>query len=63
MSKGIVTDYSEICVICGRPSEAEHHLVFGTSGLGKRIRLAEGRRICTNNRCGSGRRRGKADYS
>lgn len=29
MSKGIVTDYPEICFICGRPSEAEHHLVFG----------------------------------
>ena len=32
MSKGIVTDYPEICFICGRPSEAEHHLVFGTAG-------------------------------
>ena len=32
MSKGIVTDYPEICFICGRSSEAEHHLVFGTSG-------------------------------
>ena len=32
MSKGIVTDYPGICFICGRPSEAEHHLVFGTAG-------------------------------
>ena len=100
MGKGIVTDYPEICFICGRPSEAEHHLVFGTAGrelsekdglkvpvcnnchnmgeilmrihgnpMAERMskiigQLAwEGRRICTNNRCGSGRRRSKADYS
>ena len=32
MSKGIVTDYQKICFICGRPAEAEHHLIFGTAG-------------------------------
>lgn len=30
-SKGIVTEYSENCFICGRISEVEHHLVFGTA--------------------------------
>ncbi len=32
MSKGIVTEYADICVFCGRPAECEHHLVFGTAG-------------------------------
>lgn len=30
--KGIVTEHSEICFICGRQTEAEHHLIFGTAG-------------------------------
>ena len=29
---GIVTKYKEICFICGRPADAEHHLIFGTAG-------------------------------
>lgn len=27
--KSIVTEFTEICAICGKPSECEHHLVFG----------------------------------
>lgn len=27
--KSIVTDYTEICFFCDKPSEAEHHLLFG----------------------------------
>ena len=29
---GILTKHKEICFICGRQSEAEHHLIFGTAG-------------------------------
>jgi hypothetical protein len=27
--KSIVTEYTDICFFCGRPSECEHHLIFG----------------------------------
>ena len=27
----IVTEYTNICVFCGRQAEAKHHLVFGTA--------------------------------
>lgn len=27
--KSIVTEYPDICCICGRIAEAEHHLIFG----------------------------------
>lgn len=30
MAKGIVTEYTKICVFCGKPAECEHHLLFGT---------------------------------
>lgn len=30
--KGIVTEYENICIICGKAAEAEHHLIFGTAG-------------------------------
>lgn len=30
--KSIVTEHDTICFICGRAAEAEHHLIFGTSG-------------------------------
>lgn len=33
----MITEYTDICAICGRPAEAKHHLVFG-AGL---RRLAE----------------------
>lgn len=29
MANGIVTKYENICAFCGRPAEAEHHLLFG----------------------------------
>ena len=29
MSKGIVTEYNDYCVFCGRPTEAQHHLIWG----------------------------------
>lgn len=29
ISKGIVTDYDNICFFCGKPAECEHHLLFG----------------------------------
>lgn len=32
MSEGIVTEYPEICIFCGRQAECEHHLIFGTAG-------------------------------
>ena len=30
-SKSIVTEYSGICAFCGRPAEAEHHLIPGVA--------------------------------
>lgn len=27
----ILTQYTQICAVCGQPAEASHHLVFGTS--------------------------------
>lgn len=29
MMKSIVTKYTEYCLFCGKPLEAEHHLLFG----------------------------------
>lgn len=31
MAVSIVTKYSGICAFCGKPAEAEHHLVFGSA--------------------------------
>jgi hypothetical protein len=28
--KGMITKYTEICLICGKPAECTHHLIFGT---------------------------------
>lgn len=30
--KGIVAERDDVCIFCGRPAEAEHHLIFGTAG-------------------------------
>lgn len=49
MGKGIVTDYPEICFICGRPSEAEHHLVFGTAG--RELSEKDGLKVPVCNNC------------
>lgn len=27
----LITDYPQICALCGRPTEAKHHLIFGTA--------------------------------
>lgn len=32
MSKSVVTEYMEVCAMCGRTSECIHHLIFGTAG-------------------------------
>ena len=27
--KGIVTEYNDYCLFCGKPTEAQHHLIYG----------------------------------
>lgn len=49
MSKGILTEYTEICFICGRESEAEHHLVFGTAG--RELSEQDGLKVPVCNNC------------
>lgn len=49
MSKGIVTEYPEICIFCGRQSEAEHHLIFGTAG--RELSEKDGLKIPVCNNC------------
>ena len=44
-----MTDYPEICFICGRPSEAEHHLVFGTAG--RELSEKDGLKVPVCNNC------------
>lgn len=47
--KSILTDYTELCAICGRESEAEHHLVFGTAG--RELSEKDGLKIPICNNC------------
>lgn len=49
MSKGIVTEYPEICIFCGRRAEAEHHLIFGTAG--RELSEKDGLKIPVCNNC------------
>ena len=49
MSKGIVTEYPEICIFCGRQAEAEHHLIFGTAG--RELSERDGLKIPVCNNC------------
>ena len=49
MSKGIVTEYPEICIFCGRQAEAEHHLIFGTAG--RELSEKDGLKIPVCNNC------------
>lgn len=49
MSKSIVTEYDSICFVCGRESEAEHHLVFG--GGTRRLAEEDGLKVPICNRC------------
>lgn len=47
--KSIVTEHSEICFICGRQTEAEHHLVFGTAG--RELSEKDGLKVPVCNNC------------
>lgn len=47
--KSIVTEYKEICFFCGRPAEAEHHLIFGTAG--RELSEKDGLKVPTCNAC------------
>jgi hypothetical protein len=49
VGKGIVTEYSEICIFCGRQAEAEHHLIFGTAG--RELSEKDGLKIPVCNNC------------
>jgi len=49
MSKGIVTEYDEICFFCGRQAEGEHHLIFGTAG--RELSDKDGLVVPTCNNC------------
>lgn len=49
MSKGIVTEHSEICIFCGRPAECEHHLIFGTAG--RELSEKDGLKVPACNNC------------
>lgn len=30
-TQSILTDYNNVCAICGKPATAEHHLIFGNA--------------------------------
>lgn len=49
MSKGIVTEFDGICIFCGRQSEGEHHLIFGTAG--RELSEKDGLKVPTCNNC------------
>ena len=47
--KSIVTDYTDICIFCGRPAECEHHLIFGR-GL-RNLAEQDGLKVPCSNSC------------
>lgn len=49
MKKSIVVDYDNICAICGRPKESQHHLIFGNSQ--RKLADEDGLTMPTCNRC------------
>ena len=51
MKKSIVTEYDDICFICGRRSEGTHHLIFGTSG--RELSDQDGLKVPVCNNCHS----------
>lgn len=51
MAQSIVTNYSEICVFCGRMADATHHLVFSDYGAGRKKADADGLIIPVCNNC------------
>ena len=32
--KSIITEYTENCLLCGKPNAVQHHLIFGNSSRG-----------------------------
>lgn len=49
MNKGIVTEYTEICIFCGRPAEGEHHLIFGMAR--RKLSEKDGLKVPTCSNC------------
>lgn len=47
--QGIVTEYNDICIFCGRQAEAEHHLIFGTAG--RELSDKDGLKVPVCNNC------------
>ena len=47
--KSILTKYTEYCAFCGRPTEAEHHLIFG-SGF-RKLSEEDGLKLPCCNEC------------
>ena len=47
--EGIVTQYKNICFFCGKPSECEHHLLFG-NGI-RKLAEVDGIKVPSCNRC------------
>jgi hypothetical protein len=47
--KSIVTNYTNICFFCGRPSECEHHLIFGNGQ--RSLSEADGIKVPVCNSC------------
>lgn len=47
--KSIVTKYTEYCAFCGKPTEAEHHLIFGR-GM-RELAEEDGLKLPICNRC------------
>lgn len=47
--KSIVTEYTDICLFCGRPAECEHHLIFG-NGL-RKLADGDGLKVPSCNKC------------
>lgn len=45
----VVTEYNDICCFCGRPAEAEHHLLFGT-GI-RKLAEEDGIKVPVCNNC------------
>lgn len=48
-SKGIVTEYENVCFFCGRPAECEHHLLFGR-GI-RNLAEEDGLKVPSCNKC------------
>lgn len=49
MKKGIVTEYNQSCMFCGREAESQHHLLFGTGD--RRLAEQDGLKVPICNTC------------